>query len=486
MKLILKIILLISIALSLFVRAYDFKNRFAYDHDSDLSSWIVKDIVFDKHHRLIGQLTSAPGVFIGSLFYYSLIPFYASTNFDPIGTVAYSWVVGIIGTLSMYYVVSRIHGKKAGIIGTIIYSGSYGIGITERQVVPTMWIFVWTIWFYYSICKLIQSDKKSLIYLAILFSLVWHIQFNLASLALIVIGVLVFNLKRFTIRDFILPIVVFVFLSSPLLLFEYRHGFSQIKSILGSVKNEEAVKRTKIEKIENVFRYVSRNVDYLYYERQDKFPEYLLFSLMSIGLIGITITKKIDKKISIVLFTWLGLFIAFFVYHPINLSEYYLNALQIIWIIVPAVLFSKNSKLINLFTILLISLFVIHNISRVVNHVPNRYGYLQKTNLVKFIKSDSSQRGFPCVSISYITDRGYELGYRYLLWYHQVKTAKIDNSVPVYSIVFPLSRVNKVDHTFGSLGLVLPPYQNYSSESVTALCGGSDYNTTESMFGFTK
>ena len=115
-------LLLVIIALSLFCRAYAFPSRFIYAHDSDLASWVVKDIVVDHHLRLIGQLTSSPGIFIGSLFYYSLIPFYLLTNMDPIGTVAFSWVIGLFSVASIYFVFSRLHNHRVGLIASSLTS----------------------------------------------------------------------------------------------------------------------------------------------------------------------------------------------------------------------------------------------------------------------------------------------------------------------------------------------------------------------------
>ncbi|MDP2632825.1 MAG: hypothetical protein Q8P25_03835 [Candidatus Curtissbacteria bacterium] len=82
------------ILLPLFFRTYDIVNRFEFAHDGDLYSWIIKDIVVDKHLRLIGQLTTAPGIFIGPAFYYMLIPFFLLTKMDPLGAVDHSSLIG--------------------------------------------------------------------------------------------------------------------------------------------------------------------------------------------------------------------------------------------------------------------------------------------------------------------------------------------------------------------------------------------------------
>src|SRR4051812_47085467 len=80
-----QIALLVILLIGLFFRTYQIVERFEFAHDGDLYSWMVKDVVVNHHPRLIGQLTSAQGIFIGPLFYYALIPFFLLTHMDPIG-----------------------------------------------------------------------------------------------------------------------------------------------------------------------------------------------------------------------------------------------------------------------------------------------------------------------------------------------------------------------------------------------------------------
>ena len=101
-------LLIIIILLAIFVRIYRPQDFYIYGHDGDLASWIIKDILVNKHIRLVGQETSVKGVFIGPLFYYSLIPFYLFSKMDPIGGVLLSFLIGVFCVFSFYFVFSRI------------------------------------------------------------------------------------------------------------------------------------------------------------------------------------------------------------------------------------------------------------------------------------------------------------------------------------------------------------------------------------------
>src|SRR3989338_8686397 len=78
------IFLLLIIAPALLFRLYKLEAYYGFEHDQDLYSWIVKDIVVNHNLRLIGQMTSIDGVFIGPLYYYLLTPFYFFFAMNPL------------------------------------------------------------------------------------------------------------------------------------------------------------------------------------------------------------------------------------------------------------------------------------------------------------------------------------------------------------------------------------------------------------------
>src|SRR5688572_14384526 len=98
------IIVSLILIIGMYFRTYRLVEKMEFAHDADLYSWFVKDVVIDKHIRLIGQLTSADGIFIGPLFYYALIPFFLMTGMDPVGG---NWLMVILGAATMlsYYFV---------------------------------------------------------------------------------------------------------------------------------------------------------------------------------------------------------------------------------------------------------------------------------------------------------------------------------------------------------------------------------------------
>jgi 4-amino-4-deoxy-L-arabinose transferase-like glycosyltransferase len=153
--------IVLILALAFFLRVYKAKELFNYDHDNDLAFWIVKDVLVNHHLRLIGQQTSVTGVFIGALFYYLQIPFYLIGKMDSYPTVFLTVILGTFSVFSFYFVFSKIFGKKVGLIGALIYAVSQLIVFSDREVVPTMPVMVWTVWYLYDLFLIYKGKQKT-------------------------------------------------------------------------------------------------------------------------------------------------------------------------------------------------------------------------------------------------------------------------------------------------------------------------------------
>src|SRR3989344_6421861 len=150
-------LLAIIIILGLFFRTYQLVERSDFGHDADLYSWIVKDVVVNGHLRLVGQETSAPGIFIGPLFYYLLIPFFLLLNMDPAGVTILGIIVGILTILSYYFVLSKLFNKTAGLIAGFLHAFLLSIVGFDRWIVPTLPTKLWAIWYFYIVINLTRG-----------------------------------------------------------------------------------------------------------------------------------------------------------------------------------------------------------------------------------------------------------------------------------------------------------------------------------------
>lgn len=228
------LIFALILAVAIFFRTYQIVERYGYAHDAELFSWIVKDIVVNQHPRLIGQLTSAPGIFIGPLYYYLLVPFFLLFNMDPIGAIIPITIFGILTVISYYFVFSKLFNEKVGLIASFIYAVSFYTVDFDRKVVPSTPTNLWIIWYLYGVVMLSRGQFRILPILGILIGLIWHIHIALAP-TLIVIPIALYFAKKMPTKKQILIFLLITFLSSlPLIIFESRHNFLQTKSLIGN------------------------------------------------------------------------------------------------------------------------------------------------------------------------------------------------------------------------------------------------------------
>src|SRR3990167_9854920 len=103
--------LVLVIGVALFFRLYKLREFYIFEHDQDLYSFIVRDIL-SGHLRLIGQLTSIEGVFIGPLYYYFLVPFYLIFNYNPLAVIIPATFISVLTVVSVYYVFYQLFEKR--------------------------------------------------------------------------------------------------------------------------------------------------------------------------------------------------------------------------------------------------------------------------------------------------------------------------------------------------------------------------------------
>lgn len=486
-----KLILISILILAFFLRVYNFKSFYVFSHDQDIASWIIKDILINHHFRLIGQETSSQGVFIGALFYYMQIPFYLLTKMNPLGSIFLPIILGVFTTYSVYFVFGKIANSKIGLIGSFIYAVSVLIVFTDREVAPTMPVMLWTVWYLYSLFLIYKNKQlKGFVLWALLIGLIWHLNLALITLSPLILIPLFYIRKNINLKLLVAGLILLIATSSPFIFFEYRHNFSQTKSIyLSLTTKKDFVQNTStgFAKLDRVMQLVNKNTMSIFSKNIFIKPSFV-FVLLAGLLIYFIKVKKIDSFIGTVSVLWLGLYIIFFSVNSLNVSEYYFNGMNIIWILIASIglsllLKTKSGKVIFY---ILIALFVMANLNFIIKYNSDKKGYIEKTELIKYVKEDSIKHKYPCISISYITSPGYNLGYRYLFWLENMHVNNPISMSPVYTIVFPHSLVDRIDKSFGSLGLIYPDYDRYNEEGVNESCKGENSNLTDPMFGYTE
>jgi 4-amino-4-deoxy-L-arabinose transferase-like glycosyltransferase len=481
--------LFLILLLGFFLRIYQPGQLFMYGHDNDLAGWIIKDIVVNRHLRLIGQETSTQGIFIGPLFYYLLIPFYLLFNMDPIGGVMLVSLLGVFGIASFYFVFSKVFEEKTGLIAAFVYALSFYMVFNDREVVPTMPVVIWTVWFFYAINLLLKGKQEvAYVLLGILVGLIWHLNLALVLLLFLIPIAQFLSGKKLNLKAAALGISALFVANLPLLVFETRHHFSQTKAVYVSFTTHQHAIISGLEKLQRVVHLTAKNAAGLLWGSLPGVSYETTLALLLLVFAALIMRKVVSKNQAVIMSLWLLFYILFFSFYSKILSEYYLNGMMVIWIglvSLPISYLIRKRELRRL-GVLVILLFAGINLYRFFSLEINKSGYLERKAIVAEIKKDAEERGFPCVAVSYITKPGYDLGYRYFYWLEGMHVNHPESGSPVYSIVFPLRKDIVVHKTAGAIGLIYPDYKRYTKEGIEESCQGENSNLTDAMFGYTE
>jgi hypothetical protein len=475
--------------IGLFFRSFELESRFNFAHDADLYSWIAKDIIVDHHIRLIGQITSAPGIFIGPLFYYALVPFFMLFSMDPIGAAVLMTILAMLTLISYFYVFTKLFNKDVGLIAGFLQAVLLYRVFFDREAYPSTLTNIWIIWYLYVVLSLVRGNFKVLWILGVLIGLIWHIHIALAPTLLAIPVAILLSKKLPTIKQCLQFLVAATLSSLPLLLFEVRHNFSQSHSFLQNFTINHGG-GTGMEKLLHVLYLMMLNANKLFLQPWQLSDFYAGIFFAAIGIIAVVLVflKQLQLKELVTFIFWILGVIIFFTASSTQVSDYYFANVEVIYLVFAALLCYWVGKRFtggkHIIIILLLGL-LIKNASWFITMPIYHQGYKERKDLIAYLANDAQSKQYPCVGIGYITSQGAELGYRYFLWLYHVHVVTSSNDVPVYNIIFPDEYVNSPKVIkFGHIGLLPPDEKEYPQ--IHTVCQQPDKNTTEPVWGFTN
>ncbi len=485
------LILSLIFLLALFFRTYLIVERSDFGHDADLFSWIVKDITINGHLRLVGQETSASGIFIGPLFYYLLVPFFLLFNMDPVAALVPVTIIGFLTVVSYYIVFSKLFNNKVGLIASFLYAILISSAVWfDRRLAPSTPTNLWTIWYFYTLIMLSRGKFWVLPLLGILIGLIWHIHIALIP-SLIAIPFAFWVAGKLPNSSQLIKFIIALVVSSlPLIIFELKYNFQQTISLFQNFITPREGARG-LYKFQIVLDMITKNINNLFFAPQSfKITNNIFFPIL-ILLSALWLIKKklILTKEIIPLYIWILSVVLFFSITSSPISEYYFYSIEIIFlylvILLLYYLFTTSATGRTLVVGLLL-VIASKNAFSLISDRPYHKGYVEKKAVVDYIISDAKVKNFPCFSINYITSPGENVGFRYFLFLKNAHIAVAGRGSPVYSIVIPDEyALKEVEVKFGHIG-VITPKEIPSKELMIDSCSGQNTNLTDPMFGYVE
>jgi 4-amino-4-deoxy-L-arabinose transferase-like glycosyltransferase len=233
-------LLIIVLVFGAFLRLYRIGEYMTFLGDEGRDAIIVRRLLLYADPILVGPGTSIGNMYLGPLYYYFMAPWLWLANFSPIGPAIGVAIFGIITIWLMYYVGNLWFGRTAGLIAALLYAVAPTVIVYSRSswnpnIMPFFALLcmlaIWKVWqekkykwmliLAASFAFVMQSHYLGLL-LAPVFGIFWVLTFLNARKNRSVSALL---------KNTAWGLLVFLFLMSPLLIFDARHAWRNVNAM---------------------------------------------------------------------------------------------------------------------------------------------------------------------------------------------------------------------------------------------------------------
>ena len=191
-------------------------------------------MIVDHKFRLIGTQSSIPGLYTPPFYYYLMVPFLLISNFNPVGLDYTTAFFGVATAIILYLVLIKLtESRTLSFLLVLFYSFQPAIVYQSRFAwnPNTMPFFV--ILALFGLFKITEEKEKLIYYFIFFFSLGMTVNLHYSGMIFTLVAVLtLFILKIFSWKNLLLGSGVFILEIIPLLLFDLKHNFVNIRGII--------------------------------------------------------------------------------------------------------------------------------------------------------------------------------------------------------------------------------------------------------------
>lgn len=429
-------ILVVILLAASFLRFYKLDQYMTFLGDEGRDVIVVRRLLAYADPILIGPGTSIGGMYLGPLYYYMMAPALFVAGFSPIGPALQIAILGVFTVAFVWFVVREWFPSKGVNLIAIVASSLYAVSPTVIQFSQSSWnpniMPFFSLLCIYSIWR-IWSEKNANIlkwFVVLGVSSAFVLQSHYLGLLLMPTIALFWILtwqkiksdklanKRFIKSSFV-SALVFAALMSPLLLFDIRHDWMNLRAVhkFFTVRQETVSARpwSSLPKIPEIFRQINTSLVGGKNPVAGGVVSGILFTTILYGIV--VFGKKLNKTKPqiLLLVSWFGFgLIGFGLYKQQIYDHYYGFVFAIPYILMGVVVNSliKKGKMYSLLGLtLLIYLLVTNIMGSHLRFSPNNQ-LKRSQNVANKILIESKASPF---NLAVLAERNYEDGYRYFL-----------------------------------------------------------------------
>lgn len=388
----------IFLALLLLIFTLPFKEKnytFDWDQANDYES--VAKIAKGKLTLIGPRVTSDTGFFLSPWHYYFLLPFYQLTNGSLYMGFWAALLVQYLLAVTAFILVRYWFGTLAGIATGILFAVPVSLVEWGFMYVPLL-----SLLFFFTCLKTKENPKLlPFLFLFFGFGCSTYAVFYALGLPLLYLAIYLLSKKKITWKSLFFGVGLAVIPYSPIIIFDLRHDFLNIKNILGFAGNQHSQGTRQAGYFLKVF---VRAAEFSWLNRQ--LPTNVSFVVVLLTIIILVAGALIlFNKNKTFMFLWLLSSLIPMAFYQGNVSEYYYAPVILLVPILMSGLLVKIGPPGKLFLIFLVSLLIG---LRLKDKYQNSSGVTlaDKINVVKALESLGTK-----YSVSYELRLGEDSGY---------------------------------------------------------------------------
>lgn len=339
------VLLIIILVVASYFRLYRISDYMTFLGDEGRDAIVAKDIL-RGNFTLLGPRASAADFFLGPIYYYMMAPFLLLSNYDPVGPAIMIALIGIATVFLVYYVGRKLFDAKTGLIAASLYAVSpLVIAYSRSSWNPNPMPFFSLLMLYLLYVGIQKQSNKHIFIVGLLLGIAMQLHYLSTFLAVIIFFFILvgqnFISKKKILQKYLLYYseltAGFLIGLSPFLLFEIRHGFPNIQTILRFIFFDTAGKGYSLHQsfLGNIydvsFRLFGRLVTKFPPPEQVNISQHLNLQIwygatILLAILAVVALFKVKEKLTVLLFVlWLFFGIILFGIYKKSIYDYYLG-----------------------------------------------------------------------------------------------------------------------------------------------------------------
>jgi 4-amino-4-deoxy-L-arabinose transferase-like glycosyltransferase len=426
------VVILLILLIATFLRFYRLADYMTFLGDEGRDGLVVRGILVDHHVPLLGPPTSVGNMYLGPLYYYMMALPMAIFWMNPVAAAGQVAVIGILTVGLVYYLARSWFGRVGAFCAGILYTVSPVTVIYSRSSWnpnPAPFFSLLAILGLYKAHQTGNFRWFVLTGMALAFAVQMH---YLALILLPIYGLLWLNElrvylkspdeRKFFVQGTMLAVVSFLFLMSPLLIFDFRHNFINYKALTNLFSGSGSVGFSLVDTISRLVPIYQYNLVNRHMAGQIDTLSWILSLLILLPILRGFKEYLIDKKNLGWHFWALGIWLLVgllgLTFYKQQIYDHYVGFLNPVPFLllgslgIFASISKKYSRLIYGSLIFLTILLSIANLLKnPFQYPPNRQ--LEKTqNIARFIIQQTQNKPF---NFALLSEHNYDAAYQFYL-----------------------------------------------------------------------